>query len=133
MLVCVQGLLVSTIIIGKHIPIFILIIIASFECRAWFLNLFLGFHLDNFHWVVIGKAVASSDKAPFLRYELVEILFFIDLLFATKSGHPEVESIHSPRHSVNKRRLILIDEAIDFICVFLDLFSLPYHVAVWIM
>ena len=132
-LVGVQSLLVSSLILGIDVFVFVLVVVTRRESRAGLRNFFLHLRLKNFHWVIVIEPIARSDESSLLRNELVEILLFICLGFSSEGRHPQVESVHGSAHRVYEGWFVLVDEAIHFVGIFLDLLPLLNHFAVRIL
>ena len=131
MLIGVESLLVSAIVICKDIPLVVLVVKVGYKCRAWLFYLLDCFFSNDLGNIVIYIAITSPNKAPLFRYKLIIILLFINLLLASKGGHPEIIGIHGPTHSVNKSWLILVHKAIHLVGVCLYFFPFLHHVPVW--
>ena len=103
----VEGLLEPSEIVGKRSPLSVLIVVIALECRPWRLNSLVLLLVDNDERVIIVKSVGGSNETPLLADKLVESLGLVDIfsLRASKSGHPDIVSVHGPGHGVDKSRL----------------------------
>ena len=96
------------------------------RCGSWVLDhgRFRPIHYFNgIRWVI---QIRHPNEPPFLLNKLVKVLALIFSLILAKSLHPQIKRIHGPRHRIDECRLILINEAIDLLSIFLDLPALPY-------
>lgn len=104
------------------------IVKACMECRrgSWVLDQRRFrpiYYFKGIRWVI---QIRHPNEPPLLLNKLVKILPFIFSLILAKSLHPQIKGIHGPRHRIDECRLILINEAINLLSIFLDLLALPY-------
>lgn len=110
---------------GEWWLLFVLVVAVYDPCWTRPLSDFRFLFLNYCKWILVVELIGSPYEAPLLRYELIKILLFRRLVRvpASESWHPDIERIHCTRHTIDKRRLVLVCEAIHFVAA--DLVGIP--------
>ena len=93
----------------------------SFDSRLHLLS-------NNLHRVIRMIQIGCSDESSLLLDKLIEVFILVLGLLASESLHPQIKRVHSPRHGVDESRLVMVNKAIHFVGVLLNLLSL-FHLA----
>lgn len=123
----------SAVVICTNSRLFILIIIVSLKCWSRIFNSRSILVLIDFERVAILILVRSSNESTFFWNEFIEVLSFVFGLLSSEGRHPYVEGVHGSWHGVDEFWLSFVYEAINFICIFFNLFSPSYHVIIRLM